>query len=85
MAEKVKPTFSIFLTRFLSPIEGPGMIAMVGGGECVGGWMMKIVPKKSTDVFDFFGAIFGTHQGSCDDCDGGLLWVVGDENCDLKN
>ncbi len=31
-------------------------------------------------VFDFFGAIFVTYRGSCDDCDGeegGSVWVIG--------
>ncbi len=46
--------------------EGPAMIMM---GRKVGdenrGW------KNQTDVFDFFGAIFIAHRGSCDDYDGG--------------
>ncbi len=35
-AEKIKPTFLIFLVRFSSPIEGPTMIAMLGGACVVG-------------------------------------------------
>ncbi len=39
------------------------MIAMGDRGKCVDGWVTKITLKKSTDVFDFFGAIFVTHRG----------------------
>ncbi len=48
------------------------MIAMKGGGDENRG------QKNQTDVLDFFGVIFVTHRGSCDDCDGGgSVWVVG--------
>ncbi len=33
--------------------------------------------KSQTDVFDFFGVIFVTHRGSCDDCDGARECVGG--------
>ncbi len=42
-----------------------------GGGEYVSGWVMKIAPKKLTDILDFFGTIFITHRGSFDDSEWG--------------
>ncbi len=51
--------------------EGPTMIAIGGGAKNCG-------QKNQTVVFNFFGAIFITHRGSCDDCDGwDNVWVVG--------
>ncbi len=47
---------------------------MIARGECVGGCMTKIALKKSNRFFQFFGATFITHQGSCNDCDGGGGW-----------
>ncbi len=64
------------------------MIAMVGG---VCGWLddENRGQENQTDVFDYFGAIFVTHQGSCDDCDrrvGGVVYGwLGDENRDRNN
>ncbi len=59
VAEKIKPTFSIFLARFSSPIEGPARIA-IGGGECVGGLVMKIVTEKIKPFSIFSLVIFVT-------------------------
>ncbi len=51
---------------------------IVTGWGSVGGWVMKITPKKSNNVFDFFCVIFVTYRESCDDCNGGgSAWVVG--------
>ncbi len=51
--------------------EDPALIAMAEG-------VMKIPPKNQTDIFDFFGVIFITHHGSCDDCEGVFVggWVT---------
>ncbi len=84
-AKKIKPTFSIFSAQFISPIEGPAMIAFRGGGVC--GWLgdENHNRRNQTDVFDFFDMIFITHRGSCDDCDGREGECLGDENCGRKN
>ncbi len=55
---KNKTDGSIFLARFLSPIEGPTMIVMGEEGVC--GWLgdENCDRKNRTDVFDFFGRDF---------------------------
>ncbi len=53
--EKVKPTVLIFSVQFSSPMEGPAMIVMGGGGGSVWvvGWRKSRL-KKSNQRFWFF-------------------------------
>ncbi len=74
-AEKVKPPFSIFLAQFLSPIESP-CDDCNGAGKCVGGWVTKIVPKKSTYVFDFLARFSLLIEGPAMIVMEGSVWVI---------
>ncbi len=78
--KKIKRTFSIFLARFSSPIEGSAMIAMRRGWQ-------KLWPKKSTRHFWFFRDDFHYPLSVLRwlQWKGGVCGQLGDENRNWKS